>query len=87
MTNLYLYSAVPITDESGNSNFDLNASVQMSWLAIGLYVYLRKTPLATLEQITTDGYDISEGTIVLALNELIDQGLVTQQVAEEVMNE
>lgn len=82
--NLYLYSAVPITDQAGNPNFDLDASVNMSWLAIGLYVYLRKNPPVTIEQIVKDGYDIDQGAIVLALNELIDQGLVTQQVAEEV---
>lgn len=82
MDSLYLYSTVPITDESGNPNFDLNASVQMSWLAIGLYVYLRKNPSVVLEQIVKDGYGISEGVIVLALHELIDQGLVTQQVNE-----
>lgn len=77
--SLYLYSAVAITEES---NFDLDKQVQMSWLAIGLYVYLRKSPPVTLEQIVKDGYDIDQGAIVLALNELIDQGLVTQQVNE-----
>lgn len=77
----YLYYAVPITEESG---FDLDKRVKMSWLAIGLYVFLRKSPLVTIEQIASEAYDIPQTAIVLALKELLDQGLIGRQATQEV---
>lgn len=76
------YSATPIT---GNPDDPINKNVQMSWIAIGLYVFLRnsQSPI-TAKQISEAAYGIHGNAISLALSELIDQGLVTEQFFEVI---
>lgn len=73
-----LYSAVPMGDNP-NQSFDL------TWPELGIYFFLRKTAQAsTINRLSDCGYVVPRETIVLAINALIDKGLVTEQMVEEV---
>jgi predicted DNA-binding transcriptional regulator len=78
-----LYTAIPI---KGNPAIDLDKQIRMSWVSIGLYVFLcRNSRSLSVAEIADGAYGISHAAILLALHELIDQGLVTEQIVEEAI--
>lgn len=75
------YSAVKLADPA----IKPKQPFALSWPALGIYFHLRKLgENRTVQALTAGGYGIPEGAIALAINELIDAGLVTEQIVEEV---
>ena len=76
-----LYSAVKLADLA----IEPKQPFAMSWPALGIYFHLRKLGQPrTIQTLTAGGYGIPESAIALAINELIDAGLVIEQLVEEV---
>lgn len=73
-----LFSAIPM-GENPSQSFEL------TWPALGIYFHLRKSKQAqSVKHLQTSGYRIDSYAIALAINELLDAGLLTEQIVEEV---